>query len=242
VGSSEDKRKKGTKTSGSGGYSLMLNDTLRRESGKTRRSAHQAFEKARQVSDPPPIESEAPPSRAELAPPRAPMPTDPAAAGAEVKAATVALTTSVDQICEALVLVFGEMKGSTTTLAAVTRVLMLLMLGQMVAFGFMGYMVWRLESVVDQAESTRLEQARTTVEIAKLNKSSEATKRSVDEVKSAAKDAPKVEIVADENTPGSAVVRIVPPSKSTEPHPSASSPSVVIPLKLDEAREGPAGR
>lgn len=220
----------------------MLNDTLRRQDDKTRQSAHRAFEKARQTSDPAPEqpESESDPSRDELPPPRAPMGTDPsggAAAAAEVKAASVALTTSVDQICEGLVMVFAEMKGSTTTLAAVTRVLMLLMLGQMLAFGFMGYMVWRLESVVDQAAVTRAEQARTTDEIIKLKKSAEATKRSVDEVKSAAEDQPKLEIVPDGKTPGSAVVRIVAPPKSSDAHPTSSSPSVEIPLKLDEARE-----
>jgi len=219
---SDDKK---SKTSGSGEYSLMLNQTLRHEDVDKKRSARKAYEQARQT---PSVDSELPP-------PRAPMATDPQGTAArEVRAATVALTTSVDQICEALVLVFGEMKAASTTLAAVTRVLMLLMVGQMLVFGFMGYMVWRLEAVVQEAEQTRAQQERASVEIAKLKISSDATRRTVDEVKEKAAETPTVEIVADENKPGSAVVRIVPPSRSAHPNPSSSS--LEIPLKLEDAR------
>lgn len=222
------------KTSGSGEYSLMLNRTLRREDEDKRRSARQAFEEARQSSEPTAADS------VDLPPPRPPMTTDPEIPAAkEVKQATIALTASVDQICEGLVLVFGEMKTVTTTLAAITRVLLLLMIGQMIAFGFMGYMVWRLESVVVQADQTRKEQAQTTAEIANLKRSSEATKRTVDEVKSKADEAPKVEIIADQNKPGTAVVRILPPTKSSDPDPAPPVPSVDIPLNLDGARPSP---
>lgn len=254
--SSNDKPKG---SGGSGEYSLMLNRTLRKQDVDKRKSARMAYEQARQTSEPP-SDSELPPpgkgpspSHDELVPPRPAMGSAgdsgtglaSAAATAEVRAATVALTTSVDQICEALVLVFGEMRAASTTLSAVTRVLVLLMVGQLLVFGFMGYMVWRLESVVDEAERTRAEQVRLMAELAKVRVSADETKKTVDEVKEKTEEAPTVEIVADENRPGSAVVRIVPaaPKTANAPDPSASAAGPLeIPLKLDEARPAPAKR
>lgn len=225
------------KTSSSGEYSLMLGQTLRKEDKSKRQSARKAFERARQSCEPSAGDSD-PPFVAPHPPivPRGPLATDPEIPAAkEVKAATIALTESVDQICEGLVLVFGEMKLVTSTLAAITRVLLLLMIGQLIAFGFMGYMVWRLEAVVVQAEQTRKEQAHTASEIVNLKRSSEATKRSVEQVRVKAEEAPKVEIIADENK-GTAVVRILPPATKGGELDATPAVSVDIPLDLDAAR------
>ena len=228
----------------SGEYSLMLNRALRREDDSKRESAREAFEQARKASEPPDLGSEMPPPARlpdDLGPARGPMSTD--SAVTEVKAASVALTTSVDQISEAMILVFGEMRSTSATLSAVTRVLVLLMVGQMLVFGFMGYMVWRLESVVDEAEITRAEQVVVLSELQKIKISANETQRTVAEVREKTEEASKVEIVPDNKKPGSAVVRIVPASKSTETAPEgvskpgdAGSTSVEIPLDLKGVR------
>lgn len=230
---SDDKGARKTGKTSSGRYGLVLTRTMQRQGDSG--GANERYQRARGGDD------DRPPLTAKDA-------------EAEARDASVSLLSSVDQICQALVLVFDRIEAASSALSAVSRVLTILLLAQVCVFGVMGYTVWRLESVVATAEQNHAEQAKASREIeglvtalGTLQRSTEATKRSVDEVATKTDEAPKLEIVADTERPGSAVVRISPGSPKAPPPlpngpPAASSqqpPSVEIPLRLDKARSAP---
>lgn len=285
------KRKSGSKSSGS--YGMVLGRRIANTSDGDVDKARASFEQAVLDSPPPPSSgsqshpepksesvhtSKAPESGETTEPDPFPVvepSTTPsmrdsqvAPTAKEVGDATIALTASVDEICQALVLVFDkiedllkEVKTASSALAAVSRVLLMLLVAQVVVFGLMGFLVYRIESVVRSAEQNRVEQAQTSAELRKLvvgfvrlQQSAEATRRTVDEVAIKADESPKVEIVADVNKPGSAVVRIVPPlpkggsyapSKGPDQPPQGPAsgggppPPLEIPIQLDKARPAP---
>jgi len=173
----------------------------------------------------------------------------------EIGDATVSLRASVDTVCEAIMFVFAKITEVTdmanqSAKEQKTTIIGLKLIGaiQMLLIASVAVAIWRVEHSVHSAKDTQKQQIEATQDIKKLarelddlRKQSLATKKTVDEVKKKADEAPRVEIVPDSEKPGSAVVRIVPkaasssPVGSAQPIPSESAVPVEIPIR-DDAR------
>jgi len=168
--------------------------------------------------------------------------------------ASRALGESVDKVCEALVMVFGKISqvsdqshGQTLVLRSLMRWLIgvaaiqVLVCVIMIVLAFMSY---KTGQIIEQtsAEQADVVQKLTelTQRVERVAKASEDTKRTVAAVKKTADETATVQIVADPEKPGGAMVRIVPPKDAPAPPPKTSPDAaafpVEIPVKVDEAR------
>ena len=236
----------------SGQHRLQLDEALRRNTPTQVEAAKAAFESA-QTSTPPPSS-------------RSPLPPPPSASSSEIKEmgeAATKLGESVDKVCEALVMVFGkisnvsdEAHGQTLMLRSLTRLMVVVAIIQgvvCVVMILLACLTWTTSQRIDQTHVSQTAAVRGLTELTNrvdwVAKSAEETKRAVVAVKKTADETATVQLVADPDKPGGAVVRIVPP-RTPVPASSASSEAtkappasprekpVEIPVQVDGARTG----
>jgi hypothetical protein len=179
----------------------------------------------------------------------------------EIGDATSSLRASVDTVCEAIMFVFAKITEVTETANRSIQEQRTIVNGikwigaiQLVMVMFIGLATWRVERSVVSTQHIQRQQVEATKDIKRLAKELNdlksqtiETRKSVDEVKKKAEEAPRVEIVPDSKKPGSAVVRIVPsissadPDESAPPAPTESAVSVEIPIR-NEARPAKSPR
>lgn len=163
----------------------------------------------------------------------------------EVDDASTTLTESVDQIVGVLLLVLGKQTKIVTaqekTLRASRVSLIWIRVATVVsAFAFvaLGVLLYRVDQTARSLNET---QRGLTSTVEALNKTIEALERTdekVEAVKKQTEEAPRVEIVPDEEDPesGSAVVRITPPKKQDQKPTPEPSATVEIPIDLKGAK------
>lgn len=236
------------KTGGSGQHKLALDEVLRTPESQATIATFKKEESVRPLR------------------PVTPLPPAPAVPGSvitkrsrdskadlenEVGDATVSLTDSVDSITEAMLLILGNIQAvsktqvengnhqlQTSKWVRASGAILLLCLPLL---GAATYLLWRTSSELKQAnERISLSEqhlADATDQLSKLQSDVTSTKEQVKQVKDAASDAPKVEVVQDKRNPEKGVIRFVPQSGTSKPTAGVSpAPPVEIPIDLGKAQ------
>jgi len=224
---------------------LNLDAELRRNTPVQVEAAKQQYEQA---------QASRPPSDPPFFPRAARAPSSPDVR--EMGEAATKLTESVDKVCEALVMVFGQIRdvsdeghGQTLMLRNVLRWIMFTGIVQAVVCCVMVYIAFNSVETAKVMKQTHAGQAQVTKDlgfltdkVSRVSKQTDATGEILAEVKKAADESATVELVPDPKKPGSAVVRIVPPKNPAGPEvspktpPTPASSAVEIPIKVEEAR------
>lgn len=174
----------------------------------------------------------------------------------DLVAATGAFAEGVDTITSALLVLLGKYEESSERLATVSRILLLCVVIQILVFAVVGFMVYRMEGMMQRLErdrqslngmSVKLNDA--AVQLADIVQSQKDTDVKIEEVKKETEKKPDIEIVADERGGAKVVItpktdedkkdKPLPPSYPPKGPKDAKPPAIEIPIPGAKTSQAP---